>query len=240
MGRSRLTRSAPRRSHVAVPRRKTRPFPIERALETLERFARTLQVPVVTLAAEVSRDPFEVLVACLLSLRTKDGTTAVAVKKLFARAKTPKALLGIPERELADLIYPVGFYRTKARVLREVARTILNDLGGSVPDTLEGLLELRGVGRKTANLVITQAFQRPGICVDTHVHRIMNRFGFVRTKTPDETELALRARLPVRFWIPVNPTLVAFGQGVCGPISPRCSACPVDELCPKVGVTHRR
>ncbi len=202
--------------------------------------ARTLDVPVVTLAAEVGGDPWEVLAACLLSLRTKDATTAGAVKRLFARARTPEALLALPEREIAELIYPVGFYRTKARVLRSVARAIREKHGGKVPDDLDALLELDGVGRKTANLVLTQAFKKPGICVDTHVHRIMNRWGYVRTRSPDETEQALRKKLPPRWWIPVNPVLVAFGQGICGPISPLCSRCPVEGLCPKKGVKHRR
>jgi endonuclease-3 len=166
--------------------------------------------------------------------------TAVAVKSLFARARTPRELLKVPEAELARLIYPVGFYKTKAKVLREVARTIVEEHDGKVPDTLEGLLELKGVGRKTANLVLTQAFGKPGICVDTHVHRITNRWGYVKTKTPDETEQALREKLPERFWIPINQTLVAFGQGLCGPISPRCSACPVAKLCPRIGVEHSR
>jgi endonuclease-3 len=216
------------------------PFPIERALDALAELAKTLEVPVVTLAAEVSHDPWEVLSACILSLRTKDAVTTLAVRKLFARARTPEETLAIPEGELAALIYPVGFYKTKAKVLREIARTLVSEHEGRVPDSMEGLLALKGVGRKTANLVLTQAFAKPGICVDTHVHRIMNRLGYVKTRSPDETETALRAKLPERYWIPVNPVLVAFGQGVCGPISPRCSACPIEALCPKKGVVHRR
>jgi endonuclease-3 len=219
---------------------RARVFPIERALDEVATVARTLDVPVVTLAAEVGGDAWEVLAACLLSLRTKDATTAGAVKRLFARARTPEALLALPEREIAELIYPVGFYRTKARVLRSVARTIREKHGGKVPEDLDALLELEGVGRKTANLVLTQAFKKPGICVDTHVHRIMNRWGYVKTRSPDETEQALRKKLPARWWIPVNPVLVAFGQGICGPISPLCSRCPIDRICPKKGVKHRR
>jgi endonuclease-3 len=230
---------APRKAHASSKERK-RTFDVARALDTLIDFARGLQVPVVTLAAEVSDDPWEVLAACLLSLRTKDAVTAVAVKNLFARAKTPPEVLAIPEAELARIIYPVGFYKTKAKVLHECARAIIEEHGGRVPDTLEGLLSLKGVGRKTANLVLTQAFHEPGICVDTHVHRIANRWGYVATKTPDETEQALRAKLPERYWIPINQTLVAFGQGICGPISPKCSECPIEKLCPKLGVTHRR
>lgn len=227
------------RKNSGILRRKS-VFSVERALARIAVLAETLDVPVVTLAALVSEDPWEVLAACLLSLRTKDATTAGAVKRLFARARTPRELLAIPEEELARLIYPVGFYRTKAKVLREVARAIVEEHRGKVPDTLEGLLALKGVGRKTANLVLTQAFKKPGICVDTHVHRIMNRWGYVETRSPDETEHALRAKLPAKWWIPVNPILVAFGQGVCGPISPLCSRCPLDARCPKKGVTHRR
>jgi endonuclease-3 len=220
--------------------RKKREFPVELALSRVAALARTLQVPVVTLAAHVSDDPWQVLAACLLSLRTRDETTAGAVQRLFARAGTPRELLELPEAELARLIYPVGFYRTKARVLRSVAKDLIEKHGAKVPSDLDALLELEGVGRKTANLVLTQAFEKPGICVDTHVHRIMNRWGYVKTRSPDETEQALRKKLPAKWWIPVNPTLVAFGQGLCGPISPLCSRCPVSELCPKKGVKHQR
>jgi endonuclease-3 len=217
-----------------------RGFSVTRALTAVKRLTDTLQVPVVTLAAEISGDPWEVLAACLLSLRTKDAVTAQAVKRLFARARTTRDLLALPEAEIAELIYPVGFYKTKAKVLRDVARTIEEKHGGRVPDDLDALLELKGVGRKTANLVVTQAFGKPGICVDTHVHRIMNRWGYVATRSPDETEHALRAKLPRKWWIPVNPTLVAFGQGICGPISPLCSRCPVAASCPRIGVQHSR
>ena len=163
-----------------------------------------------------------------------------ALTRVSALARTPEQLLALPEEEIARLIYPVGFYRTKAKVLRDVATTIIEQHGGKVPDDLDALLALKGVGRKTANLVITQAFGKPGICVDTHVHRIMNRWGFVATRSPDETEQALRAKLPEKWWIDVNPILVAFGQGVCGPISPICSSCPIDAMCPKKGVTRSR
>lgn len=229
----------PRPKDSGISRRKAT-FSVERALAKIQALARTLQVPVVTLAALVSDEPFEVLAACILSLRTKDSTTAVAVKKLFSRARTPAELLLVSEPELAQLIYPVGFYKTKAKVLREIARTLVEENGGRVPEDMDGLLALKGVGRKTANLVLTQAFGKPGICVDTHVHRIFNRWGYVSTRSPDETEMALRAKLPAKWWIDVNAILVAFGQGVCGPISPLCSTCPIEKMCPKVGVTHRR
>jgi endonuclease-3 len=155
-------------------------------------------------------------------------------------ADTPAALLRLTPRAIEKLIYPVGFYRTKARVIRGLCRDILERFAGRVPDTIDDLLTLKGVGRKTANLVVTIGFGKPGICVDTHVHRISNRLGYVRTKTPDETEMALRATLPRRYWIGYNDLLVSFGQNVCAPVSPKCSTCPVTDLCPKVGVTSRR
>jgi len=155
-------------------------------------------------------------------------------------AATPAALLATPLRTIERLIYPVGFYRTKAGVILGICRDLLERFGGRVPDTIDALLTLNGVGRKTANLVVTMGFNKPGICVDTHVHRISNRLGYVRTRTPEETERALRDRLPRRYWIGYNDLLVAFGQNVCAPISPRCSTCPVSALCHRVGVTSVR
>jgi endonuclease III len=185
-------------------------------------------------------DPFRVLVACILSLRTQDATTGPAAARLFAAADTPAAMLTLAARDIERLIYPVGFYRTKARVILGLCRDLLERFGGRVPDDLDALLTLKGVGRKTANLVVTLGFGKPGICVDTHVHRISNRLGYVRTRDPDATEMALRERLPPRYWIGYNDLLVAFGQNVCTPISPRCSVCPVNALCRKVGVTSAR
>lgn len=184
--------------------------------------------------------PFAVLVSTMISLRTKDGVTASASARLLGRAPTPSALAALPSGAIARLIYPAGFYRTKARHLRETARLLLERHGGRVPRTLEELLELPGVGRKTANLVLNLGFGLPGICVDTHVHRISNRLGWVCTRTPLETERALEARLPRRFWIPVNGLLVAFGQRTCTPQSPRCSVCPVRKRCPRIGVARSR
>lgn len=185
-------------------------------------------------------DPFRVLVACLLSLRTKDGTTEAAAARLFALADTPAAMRRLPAARIASAIFPVGFYRTKARVLRRVSADLLARFGGRVPDDLDALLTLHGVGRKTANLVVTVGFGKPGICVDTHVHRISNRWGYVRTRTPEETEAALRARLPRRYWIGYNDLLVAFGQHVCLPVSPHCSRCPVRPFCARRGVGRSR
>jgi endonuclease-3 len=181
-----------------------------------------------------------VLVACILSLRTQDSTTGPAAARLFAVADTPSAMQRLPPRAIERLIYPVGFYRTKARVILGLCRDLLARFGGRVPDDIDALLTLNGVGRKTANLVVTMGYGKPGICVDTHVHRISNRLGYVRTRDPEATEMALRARLPRRYWIGYNDLLVAFGQNVCTPISPRCSTCPVSVLCRRVGVTSAR
>ncbi|MBI3630195.1 MAG: endonuclease III, partial [Candidatus Rokubacteria bacterium] len=183
---------------------------------------------------------FRILIACLLSLRTKDKTTGPAAERLFALADRPETMLRLTPRQIERAIYPVGFYRTKARVVLGVCRDLLERFGGRVPDDLDQLLTFKGVGRKTANLVVTVGFGKPGICVDTHVHRISNRLGYVRTKTPEQTEMALRARLPRRYWIGYNDLLVAFGQNVCTPISPRCSGCPVRARCRRVGVTASR
>ncbi|OGK78672.1 MAG: endonuclease III [Candidatus Rokubacteria bacterium GWC2_70_16] len=196
-----------------------------------------------TALAEVAqrrRDPFRVLIACLLSLRTKDETTGPAAERLFALADTPGAMLRLAPSSIERAIFPVGFYRTKARVLLGVCRDLLERFDGRVPDTIDALLTLKGVGRKTANLVVTVGFHKPGICVDVHVHRISNRLGYVRTRTPEESEMALRARLPRRHWIGYNDLLVAFGQNLCLPVSPKCSICPVRDLCPRVGVTRSR
>jgi endonuclease-3 len=190
--------------------------------------------------AESSRDPFRVLIACILSLRTQDTTTGPAAERLFALADTPAAMLRLTARRIERAIFPVGFYRTKAGGIRRICRDLLDRFGGRVPDTLDDLLTLKGVGRKTANLVVTMGYGKPGICVDTHVHRISNRLGYVRTRTPEETEMALRAKLPRRYWIGFNDLLVGFGQNVCTPLSPRCSVCPVRALCRRVGVTASR
>lgn len=190
--------------------------------------------------AERSRDPFRVLIACLLSLRTKDETTGPASDRLFALADTPENMSRLDPRQIERAIFPVGFYRTKARVVLGVSRDLIERFDSRVPSSIDALLTLKGVGRKTANLVVTQGFGKPGICVDTHVHRISNRLGYVKTKSPEETERALRAKLPRRYWIGYNDLLVSFGQNICLPVSPRCSACPVRVWCPRVGVKRFR
>lgn len=213
---------------------------IGRLLRILRKAAPGWNAPVLTLMAAEKRDPFLTLIGCILSLRTKDETTAVAAPRLFARGGTPAAMLTIAPEEIARLIYPVGFYRTKARVIRDICRDLIDKFGGKVPDEIDQLLTLKGVGRKTANLVVTEAFGKPGICVDTHVHRISNRWGLVETKTPEKTEVALRDVLPRRYWVEYNSILVAFGQTLCQPISPWCSRCSVAHLCPRIGVARSR
>jgi endonuclease-3 len=193
----------------------------------------------VTRVAE-REDPFAVLVSTIISLRTRDEVTDRVSPLLLAAAPDAASLARTPERRIADLIYPACFYNTKAKTLRGIAATLLERHGGRVPDDIDQLLALRGVGRKTANLVVTLGYGSPGICVDTHVHRIANRLGFVRTRTPDETERELRARLPRRWWIPINDLLVVFGQRHCTPLSPRCSTCPVAAACRRVGVARSR
>lgn len=185
-------------------------------------------------------DPFRILVGCVLSLRTKDEVSYPATERLFRRASEPGAMLRLRATTIARLVYPVGFYRRKAEQIRAICRELLDRYEGRVPDTIDELLTLPGVGRKTANLVVTLGFGKPGICVDTHVHRIANRLGWVRTDHPHETEDALRRRLPRRHWIPINELLVRHGQQVCKPISPVCSTCVVDTRCPRAGVDRSR
>jgi endonuclease-3 len=185
-------------------------------------------------------DPFRILIGCVISLRTKDEVTYPATERLFAKATTPAAMAKLTEATIAKAIYPAGFYRTKAKQIRAISKILRDRHHGRVPDTIEALLTLPGVGRKTANLTVTLGYGKPGICVDTHVHRIVNRLGWVVTKTPDDTEDELRRILPKRWWIPINETLVRHGQQVCKPISPVCSACPVERRCGRVGVGTSR
>ena len=196
--------------------------------------------PTTLAEVERARDPFRLLVACVISLRTKDAVTAAASARLFAVAATPRAVAALPESRIAKLIFPAGFYRTKARQIREIARRVAVEHDGRVPAGREALLGLPGVGRKTANLVLGLGFGVPAICVDTHVHRIANRLGLVRTRTPEQTEHALEEVLPERYWIDINDLLVTFGQQVCHPTSPRCSSCPLAARCPRTGVTRSR
>lgn len=187
-----------------------------------------------------TRTPFTTLISCILSLRTQDRTTTRASETLFRVADTPEGLLKLSPRRIERLIYPVSFYRVKARTLLAISEKLLEHFDGKVPDKLDELLTLQGVGRKTANIVVTLAFGKPGIAVDIHVHRISNRLGYVRTKSPDDTEMALREKLPRKYWIEINDLFVAFGQNLCKPTSPQCSICKVRKYCERVGVTRSR
>jgi len=213
---------------------------IRKVVNILREEKKNWNVPIVTLMSKTEKNPFKILIATVLSLRTKDEVTAKAAERLFEVADTPQKLLSLHEKEIERLIYPVGFYRKKAKTIKEIAKILMEKYSGKVPSSLEELLKLPGVGRKTANLVITLGFNKPGICVDTHVHRIMNRLGFVKTKTPEETEMALREKLPKEFWIEINDLLVSLGQHICHPVSPKCSKCPINEYCEKIGVIRSR
>ncbi len=213
---------------------------IHQAVRILRQEVPKWKTPAVTVVAETDRTPFAVLISCILSLRTKDETTASAFKRLKQRARTPKGILKIPEDELAQIIYPVGFYRNKAKQIHSMCRDIIDRYGGKTPNTIEELLTLNGVGRKTANLVITLGFGLPGICVDIHVHRITNRWGYIKTTKPDDSEFALRKKLPAEYWIEINDLLVTFGQNLCTPISPHCSKCKIKPYCKQAGVNKHR
>lgn len=192
------------------------------------------------LAAETGSDPFKILVACILSLRTRDQAAAEASERLFALSPGSFSMARIDIRKIENAIFPVGFYRTKAKQIGKLSQQICEEFQGRVPDAIEALLALPGVGRKTANLVRTVGFKKPAICVDIHVHRVCNRLGYVSTENPDETEAALRQKLPRKYWITLNSLLVSFGQNQCTPISPWCSSCHIRPYCQRVGVLSFR
>ncbi|MFA4915472.1 MAG: endonuclease III [Syntrophales bacterium] len=198
------------------------------------------ELPVVSYLAKEQRGPFTILISTILSLRTKDEVTATATERLFALASTPEEMLKISEEEIIRAIYPVGFYRNKAKTILLTCGEVIDRFNGHVPDTIDELLTLKGVGRKTANLVVSLGYGKEGICVDTHVHRISNRLGYVKTKTPEQTEYALRKKLPPEYWSIYNTLMVTFGRNICRPISPFCSSCPVTVYCDRVGVTRNR
>lgn len=205
---------------------------IDKIMKELLKVTKNMPMPVVTeIKLVTNRDAYKILISTMLSLRTKDSTTRDASMRLFEKAGNPKDMLKLSEEEIAKLIYPVGFYRVKAKNILEVSQTIIDDYNGKVPDEIDELLKLRGVGRKVANLVITEAFDKYGICVDTHVHRISNRFGYVSTKKPEQTEFALRKKLPKKYWRVYNDTLVIYGQNLCKPINPLCNQCSVSKYC---------
>lgn len=213
---------------------------IEAALAHISRLARYWEQPIVGTFIGSRNAAFKILISTVLSLRTKDKTTAGASLRLFSLADNPTKMLKLTQLQIEKVIYPVGFYRTKAKNIQKICRLLRDNYSGKVPDQIDTLLQLPGVGRKTANLVVTLAYRKPGICVDTHVHRISNRWGLVKTSEPDETEQALRKILPLKYWIRFNDLLVSFGQNLCFPVSPHCSRCPIAFICPKINVhTHR-
>ena len=210
---------------------------IHSMVDILKEEAANWQTPVVS---RYVQSPFRVLISCLLSLRTQDKTTYAASERLFKIADEPQNMVDLSLATIEKAIYPVGFYRTKAINIKEICQILLTRYGGEVPDDLDELLKLPGVGRKTANLVITMGYGKLGICVDTHVHRITNRWGYVKTKTPEETEMALRRLLPQHYWIIINDLLVTYGQNICKPLSPLCSRCRLQPYCDRVGVKRSR
>lgn len=213
---------------------------IHQVIPILRESAKAWQLPLVDGMGQQQRTPYQILMATILSLRTKDTLTAQIAPKLFSLANNPHDMVRHSPEEIAEVIYPVGFYRNKAKSIVAVSQKLIDDYGGNVPDDLDQLLELPGVGRKTANLVLTAGFNKPGICVDTHVHRISNRWGYIQTKTPEKTEFALRDKLPQEYWIEYNGLLVSMGQNLCTPISPWCSQCPVSQFCERIGVDRSR
>lgn len=225
---------------IGMPKPRVKKFPIEDVAEILRTETARWKDPIVTRYSRERRSPFRVLIATILSLRTKDVTTEAASERLFALADTPQKMLGLDEAAIAAAIYPVGFYNVKAATIRKVCQQLLERFGGRVPDSVEELLMFPGVGRKTANLVVGLGYGKPAICVDTHVHRITNRWGYVKTKTPEQTEMALRRILPERYWVSINDWLVTYGQNLCLPISPKCSNCRILPHCAREGVERSR
>lgn len=198
------------------------------------------ELPSLNILTDHGASPFQILVSTVLSLRTRDDVTLRASRKLFNQATTPRQILDLDLTTLEELIFPAGFYKTKAKQLQEISRILLQDYQGEVPREKDRLLNLPGVGPKTANLVLNLAFQTDAICVDTHVHRISNRLALVTTKTAEETEKALEKVLPKEYWISINTLMVSFGQTVCTPASPHCLSCPLQNRCPQRGVLHKR
>jgi len=204
---------------------------IEDVYKTLAKEFAEHRAPVVDLIEAQTGDPFKVLVATILSARTLDETTTAASLRLFERAKNSRELSGLTEKEIEKLIFPVGFYRTKAKHLKRLPAVLEKEFGGEIPQDVDELTKLPGVGRKTANLVVAVAFKKPAVCVDIHVHRIFNRLGYVKTKTPLETEMELRRTLPKKFWTTFNSYFVSFGQNTCRPVNPKCGSCPISRYC---------
>ena len=230
------------RPDVPVPRlRVGRPDParVERVLQTIARAIDGLELPAIEKVSEAQQeDPFQILIATLLSARTKDATTLAASTRLFRRARTPRTVAALSLEEIETLIYPVSFYRNKARHVKAACKRLISAYGGRVPSSLEEMVTLPGVGRKTATLVMILAFQSTQhVCVDIHVHRISNRLGWVKTTTPEATEQALYGATDARWWASINLYLVTWGQNTCRPVYPRCGDCAIVADCPRLGVT---
>ena len=217
-----------------------RKFDIHKVWPLLKRQVKGLHLPWLETMASRKRNPFMILISCLLSLRTQDRTTGEASERLYKLASTPEEMSNLSVGKIEKAIYPVGFYRVKAKTIKTLSRELLEKHNSRVPDEIDELLTLKGVGRKTANLVVTLGYDKPGICVDTHVHRITNRWGYVKTKSPEKTEFALREKLPAEYWKEINGLLVAFGQNVCKPVSPLCSQCDLNSFCAKIDVVNHR
>lgn len=209
-----------------------------KVIKILETEVKTYKVPIITLMAQTKRDPYMVLIGTVLSLRTKDDVTAKACERLFEKADTPESILKL--NNIEKLIYPVGFYKTKAKNIKLISKILIENYNSKVPDIIDELLKLPNVGRKTANLVVIEGYDKPGVCVDTHVHQILNRLGFLKTKNPEETENIIRKKLPLQYWKKLNYILVAYGQNTCVSVSPKCSICLVNNLCKKVNVKISR
>lgn len=213
---------------------------IMKTLKILDRWFKQFEKPTVRRTSEETNNPFKILISCLLSLRTKDRNTAKASANLFAVADTPEKILRLPIKKLEKLIYCSGYYKNKAKTIKHVSKVILEKYHGKVPDTEQKLLEIKGIGRKTSNIVLAFAFKKNVIPVDTHVHVIPNRLGWIKTKNPEQTEKELMKIIPERYWFELNTVFVLFGQKICITQSPLCSQCPLNKLCPKIGVKRSR
>ena len=222
-------------------KKSSRNYHFDEIFSRLKKTSKNWKNPIVTEVSEVEKDPYFTLFSCLLSLRTKDAVTAEASKRLFSKAPNLKKLNQLSVKEIEKLIYPVGFYRTKAKRVKEIARVLIKNYNSEVPDTVDELLKLKGVGRKTANIVMVYGHKKTNhLPIDTHCHRIPNRLGWVKTKNPEETEKALEKILPKKYWYDFNDLFVQFGQNICVPISPFCSKCSINKYCPKIGVKRSR
>lgn len=226
---------AKQKTKSATKQKNTASLDIDAVLKTLAKTFPDHPMDTVTV-----QDPYKVLVGCIISLRTKDEVTIPACERLFAVADTPEKMVNCTEEDIQKLIFPAGFFRNKSKTIIEVSQRLIDEYGGKVPSTIDELVKLKGVGRKTANLVVGLGFGLPAICVDIHVHRISNRLGYVETKDPEKTEMALRAKLPPHLWHIINWVMVRHGQEICKPIGARCDVCPIEQHCAKIDVKARK